>query len=183
MALEKVLHVKNIKSFGADEFVSVMDKMGYDQNALKPEAIVIASKKDFSSHDYASMIESVLGGAKIVGMHATSIYAKDKRRYPGVGAILEMLSYATGASYEVVGKPSTLFYNEALKLLNAQQQTHDFSEVTMISDDAIGDLVGAKKLGMKTILVLSGKVQSEDEVLQVRTFLDSIVSHMGALRG
>ena len=183
MALEKVLHVKNIKSFGADEFVSVMDKMGYDQNAPKPEAIVIASKKDFNSHDYASMIEHVLGGAKIVGMHATSIYAKDKRRYPGVGAILEMLSYATGASYEVVGKPSTLFYNEALKLLNAQQQTHDFSEVTMISDDAIGDLVGAKKLGMKTILVLSGKVQSEDEVLHVRTFLDSIVSHMGALKG
>jgi len=183
MALEKVLHVKNIKSFGADEFINVMDKMGYDQNALKPEAIVIASKKDFSSHDYASMIESVLGGAKIVGMHATSIYAKDKRRYPGVGAILEMLSYATGASYEVVGKPSTLFYNEALKLLNAQQPTHDFSEVTMISDDAIGDLLGAKKLGMKTILVLSGKVQSEDEVLHVRTFLDSIVSHIGALKG
>ena len=183
MALEKVLHVKHIKSFGAEEFISVMDKMGYDQNALKPEAIVIASKKDFDSNDYALMIESVLGGAKIVGMHATSIYAKDKRRYPGVGAILEMLSYATGADYEVVGKPSTLFYHEALKLLNAQQPTHDFGKVTMISDDAIGDLLGAKKLGMKTILVLSGKVQSEEEVLHVKSFLDDIISHIGAIKG
>jgi NagD protein len=183
MALEKVLHVKNIKSFGASEFIEVMDKLGYEQNATKPEAIVIASKKDFSSDDYALMIESVLSGAKIVGMHATSIYAKDKRRYPGVGAILEMLRYATGMGYEVVGKPSELFYNEALKLLNQQKKVEHFGEVTMISDDAIGDLIGAKKLGMGTILVLSGKCKSADEVLHVNNFLDSIVSHIGAIEG
>lgn len=183
MALEKVLHVKHIKSFGADEFVEVMDKLGYDQNAITPEAIVIASKKDFNADDYALMIESVLGGAKIVGMHATSIYAKDKRRYPGVGAILEMLRYATGMGYEVVGKPSELFYNEALKLLNKQKKVEHFSEVTMISDDAIGDLIGAKKLGMGTILVLSGKCKSADEVLHVNNFLDSIVSNIGSIEG
>ena len=80
MALGNVLHVKNIRSFGAEEFVYVMEQLGYDQNAKNPEAIVIASKKDFSAEDYASMIELSLSGAKIVGMHATSIYAKDKRR-------------------------------------------------------------------------------------------------------
>ena len=183
MTLEKVLHVKNIKSFGADEFVEVMDKLGYNQNVEKPEAIVIASKKDFDSNDYALMIESVLSGAKIVGMHATSIYAKDKRRYPGVGAILEMLTYATGASYEIVGKPSELFYKEALRLLNTQKKVDNFSDVTMISDDAIGDLVGAKKLGMDTILVLSGKCKSSEEVLHVNALLDSIVPNIGCLKG
>ena len=34
----------------------------------------------------------------------------------------------------------------------------DFSSVSIISDDAKGDLLGAKELGMQTILVLSGKV-------------------------
>lgn len=183
MTLEKVLHVKDIQSFGADEFVRVMDQLGYNQKATKPEAIVIASKKDFDSNDYASMIESILNGAKLVGMHATSIYAKDKRRYPGVGAILEMLSYATGASYDVVGKPSELFYNEAFRLLNSQKKVDSFNDVTMISDDAIGDLVGAKKLGMDTILVLSGKCKSKEEVLHVNTFLDSIVANIGCIEG
>ena len=183
MALGNVLHVKNIRSFGAEEFVYVMEQLGYDQNAKNPEAIVIASKKDFSAEDYASMIELSLSGAKIVGMHATSIYAKDKRRYPGVGAILEMLSYATGKEYHVVGKPSTLFYHEALKLLQAQGVCGDFSQVTMISDDAIGDLLGAKKLGMKKILVLSGKCRDASEVLHVKSDLDEIVSHIGAIEG
>ena len=183
MTLEKVLHVKNIKSFGADEFVNVMDKLGYNQNAKKPEAIVIASKKDFDSNDYALMIESALNGAKLVGMHATSIYAKDTKRYPGVGAILEMISYATGIGYDVVGKPSELFYKEALRLLNMQKKVDSFDDVTMISDDAIGDLVGAKKLGMGTILVLSGKCKSKEEVLHVSSFLDSIVANIGSIEG
>ncbi|MDD2383242.1 MAG: HAD-IIA family hydrolase [Sulfurospirillaceae bacterium] len=183
MSLEKILHVKNIKSFGADEFIAVMDKLGYNQNALKPEAIVIASKKDFSSEDYASMIEAVMSGAKIIGMHATSIYAKDKRRYPGVGAILQMLSYATGMEYDVVGKPSEPFYNEALRLLKSQQSGMTFNDVTMISDDAIGDLIGAKKLGMKTILVLSGKCQNELEVSHVKKFLDAIEPTIGSMKG
>lgn len=183
MALEKVLHVKAIRSFGADEFVKVMDQLGYEQDAPNPEAIVIASKKDFNANDYASMIELVMGGAKIVGMHATSIYAKDKRRYPGVGAILQMLQYATGAQYSVVGKPSELFYTEALKLLQKQADVNHFDAITIISDDAIGDLLGAKNLGMKTILVLSGKCQSAQEVLHVKASLDEIVPTIGHIRG
>jgi len=182
MVLEKVLHVKSICCFGACEFIDVMGKLSYALDAKNPEAIVIASKKDFTANDYASMIELVLSGAKMVGMHATSLYAKDKRRYPGVGAILEMLHYATGAQYSVVGKPSELFYHEALSLLQKQGGVKHFDDVTMISDDAIGDLVGAKKLGMKTILVLSGKCQSEEEVLHVKVSLDSIVPTIGHVK-
>ncbi len=183
MALENSLHVKQIRSFGAEEFLSVMEKLGYTQNTQNPEAIVIASKKDFSADEYASMIELALSGAKVIGMHATSIYAKDKRRYPGVGAILEMLRYATSKGYHVVGKPSPLFYETALKLLQAQGASVHFKDVTMISDDAIGDLLGAKALGMNTVLVLSGKCQSEAEVLHVKHDLDAIISHIGAYEG
>lgn len=182
MALEHVLHVKKIHAFGAEEFLNVMDTLGFEQSP-KPEAIVIASKKDFSAEEYASMIENALDGAKIIGMHATSIYAKDKRRYPGVGAILQMLSYATGKRYEVVGKPSTLFYEQGLKLLNAQGHTRGFEGIEMISDDALGDLVGAKELGMRTTLVLSGKCKARSEVLHVNHLLDDIVETIGSIEG
>jgi NagD protein len=183
MALEKVLHVKNVRCFGAQEFVDVMEELGFDLDAQNPEAIVIASKKDFTNDEYASMIELVLGGAKIVGMHATSIYAKDKRRYPGVGAILEMLRYATGAGYSVVGKPSELFYGEAMKLLQMQGDVKGYEDITIISDDAIGDLIGAKKLGMQTMLVLSGKCQNENEILHVRNLIDGIAPTIGQVKG
>ena len=87
-----------------------------------------------------------------------------------------MIEYATGIKAAVVGKPSELFYRTALikasKQLSSKeilyQNLHegmaqssefmDFSSVSIISDDAKGDLLGAKELGMQTILVLSGKV-------------------------
>lgn len=53
----------------------------------------------------------------------------------------------------------------------------------MISDDALGDLVGAKELGMRTTLVLSGKCKTRNEVLHVNHLLDGIVETIGSVEG
>jgi len=98
-------------------------------------------------------------------MHATAIYAKNGKRYPGVGAILEMLKFATNKEYEIIGKPSLNFYTKALEKLKNIDKKVDFEDIIIISDDVKGDLVGAKKLGMKTAFVLSGKFKKGDEIL------------------
>ena len=183
MVLSKTVDTKEVKAFGAQEFTRSLEAMGFNTKSKNPKAMLIASKKDFSSDDYASMIETALGDADIIGMHATSIYAKDGRRYPGVGAILEMIKYATCRGYEIIGKPSSTFYQEAKRLLNLQQKTNfDFKDITMISDDAIGDLCGIKKLGSKTVLVLSGKCKSTDETEPIKNQIDEIVSNISKVK-
>ena len=179
MVLKNSLHVKKVCCFGPDEFVEVVESLGYENTKENPEAILVTSSIDFDSEDYASMIEMVMSGAQLIGMHATSTYAKNGRRYAGVGAIMKMVSYATGSSYEVIGKPSKAFYEEALKLLHVK----NFDKVEMISDDAVGDLVGVKELGAKTTLVLSGKCKSEKEALHVKNSIDKIVTNIGCLNG
>ena len=179
MVLNKTVDTKEVKAFGAQEFTRSLEAMGFNTKSKNPKAMLIASKKDFSSDDYASMIETALGDVDIIGMHATSIYAKEGRRYPGVGAILEMIRYATCKGYEIIGKPSGAFYKEAKRLLNLQQKTNfDFQDITMISDDAIGDLCGIKKLGSKTVLVLSGKCKSTDEIQPIITQIDKITPNI-----
>ncbi|MCF6172392.1 MAG: HAD-IIA family hydrolase [Campylobacteraceae bacterium] len=176
MVLDKSVTTKEVKAFGADEFSDSLKQMGYVVDCENPKTMLIASKKDFDSSDYASMIETALGDVDIVGMHATSIYAKDGRRYPGVGAILEMISYATSKEYEIIGKPSDAFYEEARRLLNLQQNSNlSFKDITMISDDAIGDLSGIKKLGARTILVLSGKCKNKEEITPIKNLIDKII--------
>lgn len=183
MVLDKNVKTKDIRAFGAVEFARSLEAMGYNTKSKTPKAMLIASKKDFDSDDYASMIETALGDVDLVGMHATSIYAKDGRRYPGVGAILEMIRYATCKGYEIIGKPSDAFYNEAKRLLNLQQNTNfDFKDITMISDDAIGDLCGIKRLGSKTVLVLSGKCKSKDEIEPIKNEIDEIVSNISKVK-
>ncbi len=165
MLLESRVQKDSVAAYGAAEFLEVLKKMGYMLNYENPKTVLIAIKENFSADEYAQMIDFILNGASLVGMHETSIYAKNNKRYPGVGAILKMLEFATSCSYDVVGKPSISFYNEALKRVQEQKSDTGFSDITIISDDVKGDLGGAKELGMKTIFVTSGKYKSADEIV------------------
>ncbi len=139
--------------------------MGYVFDYQNPKTVLVAIKEDFNSEEFAQMIDFLLNGAKLVGMHETSIYAKNSKRYPGVGAILKMLEFATSTRYEVVGKPSLAFYEEGLMRLRTQNPNATFEHITMISDDVKGDLGGAKELGMNTYFVTSGKYRTEEEIV------------------
>jgi len=165
MLLESRVSKDAVAAYGADEFLQTLVSMGYKLDYENPSTVLVAIKEDFSSDEYAQMIEFLLSGAKLVGMHETSIYAKNSKRYPGVGAILKMLEFATSVSYEVVGKPSVAFYEESLLKLKEQNSSANFSDITMISDDVKGDLGGAKEMGIKTIFVMSGKYKTQAEIV------------------
>ena len=156
---------KKIAAYGSKPFLEVIHAMGYLLDYTKPEVVLVAIKDDFNSGEYAQMIEFLLGGAALVGMHETTLYAKNHKRYPGVGAILKMLEFATSTSYTVVGKPSIPFFEEALSRLREQKLGVQFHDITIISDDVKGDLIGAQALGMRGIFVLSGKIRNADEII------------------
>jgi len=166
MVLKESLELKNIAVYGSSEFIDVVSNMGYTLDFKTPQAVLVSIKKEFTNEEYSDMIDFILNGAKLVGMHETSLYSKDGRRYPGVGSILQMLKFATGCSYSVVGKPSDAFYNRAKDMLSMQVNSQiEFEEITMISDDMKGDLIGVQKLGAKGVFVLSGKFKSANEIL------------------
>jgi len=163
MLLEGRVKKDAVAAYGAKEFLDTLEAMGYILDYKNPKTVLVAIKEDFSAEEYAQMIDFLLLGASLVGMHETSIYAKNNKRYPGVGAVLKLLEFATSVSYDVVGKPSLAFYKEALSRLDASKKS--FEDITIISDDVKGDLGGAKELGMKTIFVTSGKYKTADEIV------------------
>ena len=162
MLLESRVEKDAVAAYGAEEFLDTLVKMGYTLDYQRPKTVLIAIKENFTHDEYAQMIDFLLSGASLVGMHETSIYAKNNKRYPGVGAILKLLEFATSVSYDVIGKPSDAFYKEALVKLGSSAQ---FTDIRMISDDVKGDLGGAKELGMKTIFVTSGKYKTQEEIV------------------
>lgn len=156
---------KKIAAYGSEPFLDVVRSMGYQLDYASPEVVLVAIKENFFPDEYAQMIEFLLSGAALVGMHETTLYVKNHKRYPGVGAILKMLEFATSTPYTVVGKPSIPFFEEALSRLTKQKEGAAFCDVTIISDDVKGDLIGAQNLGMKGIFVLSGKYRSSEEII------------------
>lgn len=149
-----------VAAFGANEFLQSLEMLGFELDFKNPKLVFIASFDDFKFKDFASIIEMIKNGVKVVAMHESSIYKKDNKSYPGVGSIMAMLKNAVHFEYDVVGKPSFLFYKEALKLLKMQNQNARFEDIKIISDDFKGDLLKAKELNMKTYLVLSGKLNN-----------------------
>ncbi len=166
MLLEsKINKEEGLAAYGTKEFLDVVVSMGYNLDYKDPKTVLVSIKNDYNSEEYAQIIDFLLSGAKLVGMHETTIYAKNSKRYPGVGAILKMLSFATSVSYEVVGKPSDNFYREALARVKKQDASIEFDDITIISDDVKGDLTGAAVFGMKTVFVLSGKYRRAEEII------------------
>lgn len=178
MVLKQIVKNGSVLPFGSTLFCEILPKLGFKVSPNKPDIILIASDDKFDAKSFAKMIEAVINGAKLVGMHGTSTYVKHGKRYPGVGAILAMIEYATGVKSEVVGKPSRLFYEHALSLIQKQDNSLGFANIQMISDDAIGDLAGAKDLGISTSLVLSGKCKSKEEAKSVMLKLDNIYKNI-----
>ena len=169
--------------FGADEFIKTMQNLGFTQDLNSKNAVLVASYDDFKFSEFANMIELILAGAKFIPLHETSIYKKNGRLYPGVGAVANMIKTATNCEFKAVGKPSLAFYEEALRRLNLQKNGTEFSDITIVSDDALGDLKGAKALGMKTALVLSGKVSEAKNSGVMPEILDFVFKDVSEFLG
>ena len=91
--------------------------------------------------------------AYLVALHSNKVYKDSKGEIAAsVGPIVKALEYASGKRGIIMGKPSSDFYRSVLRRLGTKPENS-----LMISDDPLSDLVGAKKLKIKTAFVLSGK--------------------------
>lgn len=162
MLLGDVLPAGGVAVYGADALAAQVEAMGRRLDYVHPASVLVSVRDDYHTDHFAQMIGFLMQGAALIGMHDTTLLVSKEKRYPGAGALLRMLSYAASVPFEVVGKPSRLFYTRALDRLQRQCVDARFEQVTMISDDYVGDLTGAAELGMRIALVLSGKVRPED---------------------
>jgi len=160
MVLKEELKSKNLRVYGHQTLRGFLMNHGYMINSPEPEELVLGAKL-YSNDELSEIIEYMIQGVRVVATNQSPLFLKKEKRYPGLGAILSMLHYATERDYEVVGKPSLKFFEKARKMIGLP-----FDKITFISDDLKGDLVPAKKLGMKTVLVLTGKIKEGDELLK-----------------
>jgi len=75
-----------------------------------------------------------------------------------VGSYVAALEYATGRKAEIVGKPSAGFFLTAAEAMGCSAE-----ECVMIGDDVIVDVHGAQDVGIRGMLVRSGKYIDGDE--------------------
>jgi 4-nitrophenyl phosphatase len=99
----------------------------------------------------------VKNNATLLALHANRLYKDEKGVLcPSVGAVVKALEYSSQRRVKVFGKPNPEIFREALRRFKVKPE-----DCIMISDDPFSDLLGAKRLRMKTVFVTSGKYKDE----------------------
>ncbi|MBU0743227.1 HAD-IIA family hydrolase [bacterium] len=118
------------------------------------DAVVLGANPDLGPSDLQGALAALLDhDAELVALHRNMFYldGRGERRF-GPGFACAGLSGVARRDPVVVGKPQERIYRQALEKIGGRAE-----EALFISDDPVNDLVTAKKLGMTTAFVLSGK--------------------------
>lgn len=103
---------------------------------------------------YAKLAEATLlirAGARFVGCNPDATLPSERGLLPGNGATLAYLHTATGVAPLIIGKPERAIFDTALA---AMQLPADAAAT--LGDRLETDILGGQRIGMRSILVLSG---------------------------
>ncbi len=115
----------------------------------RAEVVVIAGHDELRFDHLRAATQAVLNGAEMLGSCRDRTFPAADGPWPGTGAILAALEYATGQRASIVGKPDPQVFRTALDRLGPGQ--------TLVVGDRIDvDLAGAAAAGLDGAIVLSG---------------------------
>jgi HAD superfamily hydrolase (TIGR01458 family) len=135
----------------------------------------------FSYMNLARAFAELEGGAELYCLHKNPWWQTARGALLDAGAFVVGLEYAAGVSATVLGKPSGSYFEAALAAVDA-----DAERTWMVGDDIDADIRGAAALGLRTILVRTGKFRDGagawsvapdavvDSIADVPTFLQSV---------
>ena len=129
----------------------------------------------FSYMNLARAFAELDAGAELYCLHRNRWWQTSRGALLDAGAFVAGLEYAAAVQATLLGKPSPSYFAAALEALDAD------SELTwMVGDDIESDVAGAKGVGMRAVLVRTGKFRP-DEVEIARVQPDGIISSIADL--
>ena len=96
-------------------------------------------------------------GAALVAICADRVYPSPRGMEFGVGAMAAMMSYAANVTPVYTGKPERFFFEELCRRLGVSPP-----RCVLVGDNLESDIAGAKAVGMRCVLVLTGVATRED---------------------
>ena len=156
-----------------------------DEADARPEpvaAVVIGDAgDDLSYRNLDIAFRQLRAGADFVAMHRNPWWMTPKGFTLDTGAIVAGLEFALRRRAVVCGKPSPVVFRQALVELRAASAGRlRAADVAMVGDDPHADIAAARRVGLRGILALTGKV-TRDEALASGVAIDAIAPDLAAV--
>jgi HAD superfamily hydrolase (TIGR01450 family) len=117
--------------------------------AREAELVVVASHDALGFEELKIATQAVLGGAQMIAAGRDPTFPAEDGMWPGTGAIVAALEYATGQAAMIVGKPEPQIFLTALDRLGP-------GRTLVVGDRLDSDLAGAAAAGRDAAIVLTG---------------------------
>lgn len=129
-----------------------------DLNSDKPEYVVVGDLGEkITFEKLNTAFQKLFEGGELIALQKNRFWLSDKGYALDAGAFVALLEYAANKKGILIGKPSKAFFETALNDLKCTT-----GEVLMIGDDIESDIKGAQAIGIKGVLVQTGKFLPKD---------------------
>lgn len=125
-----------------------------------PDYVVLGDLDQSFSYEILNKIfRHMQAGAGLIAFHRNPYYFRNGQNWLDSGMFTMGLEAASGKQAIIMGKPSPALFQASLGSMGLSK-----SEVVVIGDDLKTDIMGGKNMGLKTILVGTGKYKKENGV-------------------
>ncbi len=133
------------------------DFAAFPISETEPEYVIIGDVGKYWNYELVNKVfHMVMKGAKMIALHKGRFWQTEQGLQVDMGAFVTALEYATGQKALVIGKPSPVFFQQVLEDMGLKP-----AQTAMVGDDIESDIGGAQAVGMKGILVKTGKFRPE----------------------
>lgn len=138
-------------------------------------AVVVGRDPDFSYERLSNAIKAVDSGAVILAL-CMDLRGPDQNGAfvePAAGVFARAVAAASGLEPVLVGKPSSFFFEQALRELGLDRR-----ETVMVGDSLDSDIAGGYRAGLRTVLVGDGYVScgnSDTEQVEPDLTVDGLI--------
>ncbi|MBT9175329.1 MAG: Acid sugar phosphatase [candidate division WS2 bacterium] len=165
---------KELKDIGLNIFQSTIRN---PQPAIHFDYVVAGLDFEFNYNKLTLCQKAIFDGAKFIATNTDATFPTEDGILPGGGAIISAIEKATNIKPLVIGKPQVYTLEKILQITNTPPQN-----AVVIGDRVETDILVGKKLGTKTVLVLTGVTKKEDvDKITKDSMPDYIIENLSTL--
>jgi HAD superfamily hydrolase (TIGR01450 family) len=123
--------------------------------ASRADVVVVALDVELRYADLRTAVQALERGAELVATARDPLLPMPDGPWPGAGALLAALEYATGRRAATVGKPDPQLFHTALDRLGE-------GRALVVGDRLDTDLAGAAAAGLDAAIVLTGAADRDE---------------------
>ncbi len=161
---------------GEAALISEIEKRGFVMGGRESRYVVCGWDKGINFEKLKTATLAIRAGATFIGTNPDKTYPLENDIIPGAGSIIASLVAATDVEPIVVGKPEPLALEQAMHRLGATP-----ANTAILGDRLETDILGGRRAGIKTILVLTGISSAPEAAAYTEAPPDWIYADLPAL--